>query len=69
MTRDNELALAAASHVLVPSFDELDSVLRDGKVADAFGQPGGGTQWVVVDEEGKTVLISFLLDNGYLDWG
>ncbi|WP_293321055.1 TNT domain-containing protein [Mycobacterium sp.] len=43
--------------------------VRYGKVADAFGQPGGGTQWVVVDEEGKTVLISFLIDNGYLAWG
>ncbi|WP_245848827.1 TNT domain-containing protein [Mycobacterium palustre] len=43
--------------------------VRYGKVAGAFGQPGGGTQWVVVDEEGETVLISFLIDNGYLDWG
>lgn len=43
--------------------------VRFGKVADAFGQPGGGTQWVVIDEEGQTVLISFLIDNGYLDWG
>ncbi|OBA75275.1 NAD(+)--arginine ADP-ribosyltransferase [Mycobacterium sp. 1554424.7] len=43
--------------------------VRFGKVADAFGQPGGGTQWVVIDEEGETVLISFLIDNGYLAWG
>ncbi|OBB81747.1 NAD(+)--arginine ADP-ribosyltransferase [Mycobacterium colombiense] len=43
--------------------------VRYGKVADAFGQPGGGTQWVVVDEDGQIVLIKFLIENGYLDWG
>nr|WP_232070625.1 TNT domain-containing protein [Mycobacterium lacus] len=27
--------------------------LRYGEVAEAFGQPGGGTQWVVVNEKGS----------------
>lgn len=40
--------------------------VRYGKVADAFGQPGGGTQWVVVDKNNKIVLIKWLLENGYL---
>ncbi|WP_231984339.1 TNT domain-containing protein [Mycobacterium sp. E342] len=43
--------------------------VRYGKVGDAFGQPGGGTQWVVVDKNGKTVLIKWLLENGYLALG
>lgn len=43
--------------------------VRFGKVADAFGQPGGGMQWVVVDNDGQIVLIKFLIDEGYLDWG
>lgn len=43
--------------------------VRYGKVGEAFGQPGGGTQWVVIDKSGKTVLIKWLLENGYLDWG
>ncbi|OBF04706.1 NAD(+)--arginine ADP-ribosyltransferase [Mycobacterium sp. ACS4054] len=43
--------------------------VRHGKVGDAFGQPGGGTQWVVVDKNGKTVLIKWLLENGYLAKG
>ncbi|OMC16465.1 TNT domain-containing protein [Mycobacterium sp. SP-6446] len=43
--------------------------VRYGKVAEAFGQPGGGTQWVVVDKDGQIVLIKFLIDEGYLDWG
>jgi hypothetical protein len=42
---------------------------RYGKVAETFGQPGGGTQWVVVDENGKTVLIEVLLRRGYLRYG
>lgn len=40
--------------------------LRYGKVASVFGQPGGGTQFVVVDEKGKMVLIEVLLRRGYL---
>lgn len=43
--------------------------VRYGKVADAFGQPGGGTQWVVIDGDGQTVFIQYLIDEGYLDWG
>lgn len=43
--------------------------VRYGKVAEAFGQPGGGTQWVVADKDGQIVLIKYLLDEGYLDWG
>ncbi|MDM3976047.1 glycohydrolase toxin TNT-related protein [Mycobacterium marseillense] len=43
--------------------------VRYGKVGDAFGQSGGGTQWMVVDKSGKYVLIKWLLENGYLDWG
>jgi hypothetical protein len=40
--------------------------VRYGKVADAFGHLGGGTQWVVVDNDGAIVMIDFLLRNGYL---
>jgi Tuberculosis necrotizing toxin len=40
--------------------------VRYGKVGDAFGQPGGGTQWVVFDEKGKPVMIKRLLEEGYL---
>jgi hypothetical protein len=36
--------------------------VRYGEVADVFDQPGGGTQWVVVDEYGKTVLIDTLIE-------
>jgi hypothetical protein len=43
--------------------------VRYGKVGEAFGWAGGGTQWVVVDEEGNFVLIRYLIDKGYLDWG
>lgn len=43
--------------------------VRYGEVGDAFGQPGGGTQWVVIDKNKKTVLIKWLIENGYLDWG
>ncbi|OBG92281.1 NAD(+)--arginine ADP-ribosyltransferase [Mycobacterium sp. E3251] len=43
--------------------------VRYGRVGDEFGQPGGGTQWVVVDKNGKTVLIRWLLVNGYLALG
>lgn len=40
--------------------------VRYGKVAGAFGWPGGGTQWVVVNAKGQFVMIDFLLKNGYL---
>ena len=40
--------------------------LRYGKVGEAFGWPGGGTQWVVVDENGNIVLIDTLIRRGYL---
>ncbi len=40
--------------------------VRYGEVGEAFDQPGGGTQWVVVDEYGETVLIHTLVENGYL---
>ncbi|WP_279615378.1 TNT domain-containing protein [Mycobacterium malmoense] len=41
--------------------------VRFGKVAEAFGQPGGGIQWVVYDTGEKlTVLIDTLLERGYL---
>jgi hypothetical protein len=41
--------------------------LRYGKVGEAFDQPGGGTQWVVVDKiTGHTVLIRTLIDGGHL---
>jgi hypothetical protein len=43
--------------------------VRYGKVGEAFGQPGGGTQWIVVDNNKKIVLIKWLIENGYLDWG
>ncbi|VBA44285.1 Outer membrane channel protein CpnT [Mycobacterium attenuatum] len=43
--------------------------LRFGSVAAEFGQPGGGTQWVVVDEKGQKVLIEVLLRRGYLSPG
>jgi hypothetical protein len=43
--------------------------VRYGKIAGAFGQPGGGTQWVVLDGDGQKVRIKFLIDEGYLDWG
>lgn len=39
---------------------------RYGEVGEAFDQPGGGTQWVVVDEFGDTVLIDTLVEGGYL---
>ena len=41
----------------------------NGEVADAFGQPGGGTQWVVVDNNGEIVLIHDLIEDGYLARG
>jgi hypothetical protein len=40
--------------------------LRYGKVTEAFGQPGGGTQWIVVDNKGSIVLIDTLIKRGYL---
>ena len=41
--------------------------LRYGEVAPEFGQPGGGTQWVVVEKgTGKHILIDQLLEDGYL---
>jgi hypothetical protein len=40
--------------------------VRYGKVAEAFGWPGGGTQWVVVNAKDQFVMIDFLLKNGYL---
>ena len=43
--------------------------VRYGEVADAFGQPGGGTQWVVVDNNGEIVLIHDLIEDGYLARG
>ena len=43
--------------------------VRYGKVGETFGWPGGGTQWVVVDGDGRIVLIKWLIDEGYLDWG
>ena len=43
--------------------------VRYGAVADAFGQPGGGTQWVVVDNNGEIVLIHDLIEDGYLARG
>lgn len=39
---------------------------RYGETGEAFDQPGGGTQWVVVDEDGNTILIQTLIDDGYL---
>jgi hypothetical protein len=41
--------------------------VRYGKVGEAFGWPGGGTQWVVVDAKKRIVLIQWLIDEGYLD--
>ena len=43
--------------------------VRYGKIAEAFGQPGGGMQWVVVDGNGKIVLIHDLIEDGYLARG
>lgn len=44
-----------------------DWEVRYGNVAEAFGQPGGGIQWVVYDTKNKiTVLIDTLLEDGYL---
>ncbi|OBF67755.1 NAD(+)--arginine ADP-ribosyltransferase [Mycobacterium sp. 852002-51971_SCH5477799-a] len=40
--------------------------VRYGKVGEAFGWPGGGTQWVVVNAKRQFVMIDFLLKNGYL---
>lgn len=41
--------------------------VRYGEIAEAFGQPGGGVQWVVYDTTNKvTVLIDTLLERGYL---
>jgi hypothetical protein len=40
--------------------------VRYGEVGEVFDQPGGGTQWVVVDEFGETVLIKTLIEDGYL---
>ncbi|OBF24313.1 NAD(+)--arginine ADP-ribosyltransferase [Mycobacterium kubicae] len=40
--------------------------VRYGNVSEAFGQPGGGSQWVVVDDEGEFVFILRLIDDGYL---
>jgi len=41
--------------------------LRVGEVGSAFGQPGGGTQWVVVNKEtGAHIFIKQLLEDGYL---
>jgi hypothetical protein len=46
-----------------------DWEVRYGKVGEAFGQPGNGVQWVVVDGDEKFVLIKWLIENGYLDRG
>lgn len=44
-----------------------DWELRWGQVEPAFGQPGGGTQWVVVDKEtGDHILVDTLIRDGYL---
>jgi hypothetical protein len=43
--------------------------VRYGTVGEAFGQPGGGTQWVVVDDKNRIVLIQRLIDDGYLALG
>ncbi|CPS05539.1 glycohydrolase toxin TNT-related protein [Mycobacteroides abscessus] len=44
-----------------------DWELRWGEVGPAFGQPGGGTQWVVVDKEtGDHILVDTLIRDGYL---
>jgi len=40
--------------------------LRYGEAGPAFDQPGGSTQWVVVDEFDNNVLIDQLLKGGYL---
>jgi hypothetical protein len=41
--------------------------LRVGEVGSAFGQPGGGTQWVVVNKEtGAHIFIKQLLEDGFL---
>jgi hypothetical protein len=40
--------------------------VRYGTVGEAFGQPGGGTQWVVVDDKNRIVLIQRLINDGYL---
>jgi len=41
--------------------------LHYGEVAPEFGQPGGGTQWIVVDKKtGAHILIKQLLEDGYL---
>lgn len=40
--------------------------VRYGEVGEAFDLPGGGTQWIVVDEYGDHVVIDQLLDKGYL---
>ncbi|WP_081809303.1 toxin glutamine deamidase domain-containing protein [Mycobacterium sp. URHB0044] len=40
--------------------------LHFGEAGPAFDQPGGSTQWVVVDQEGNHVLIDQLVNEGYL---
>lgn len=54
---------AGTGRVLPP-----DWVLLDGPVAPAFGQPGGGHQWVVIDRNtGEEVSIVELLEKGVLE--
>jgi glyoxylase-like metal-dependent hydrolase (beta-lactamase superfamily II) len=40
--------------------------IKEEKVVAVNDQPGGGTQWVVVDEYGKTVLIDTLIEEELL---
>lgn len=41
--------------------------LHYGQVGPAFGQPGGGTQWVVIDKKtGDHILVDTLIRGGYL---
>jgi hypothetical protein len=55
-------------HVFVGTGRPLPSdwELRFGPAGPAFDQPGGSTQWVVVDHEGEHVLIEQLVVEGYL---
>lgn len=41
--------------------------VRYGHAAPAFDQPGGATQWVVVDEYGDTIKIHTLVEEGIIE--
>lgn len=41
--------------------------VRYGDAAPAFDQPGGATQWVVVDEYGDTIKIHTLVEGGIIE--